>query len=225
MFLTLTYNIQPPSGELATDILREFIKSVRNKYGNGIKFFGCTELGSLTSRLHHHVIFFGVDFSEDRYPFSKRGLNLVYRSSTLESLWTLGFSSIGSLDVASAGYVSQYCDKKKISGKNSGEKVIMSRGLGKNYFKIHKNEILESDYLYFEGNRFKIPRTFLRWFENEDFYLQACMEDYKARKRIIAQNHRYNSNKSFSIEERAMIDEKEIKEFKKASQEVIRDVY
>lgn len=109
-FLTLTYKSAPENP--SKDDLRKFIKKLRNHFGEGVKFFGCGEKGSQTKRSHYHLIVFGVDFSEDRISLSKRGLNVVYRSPLLESLWTEGFSSIGSLDLASAGYVSKYCDKE-----------------------------------------------------------------------------------------------------------------
>lgn len=223
-FITLTYSVEPSTAELSVANLRQFIKDIRNAFGKGIKFFACTERGSLTKRLHHHAILFGVDFSEDREVISKRGLNFVYKSNLLSSIWKHGFSSIGSLDISSAGYVSKYCDKKKISRTDDGESVIMSRGLGKDYFKKHKNEIFESDYLYFDGNRFKIPRTFLRWALDDDFYYQVMAQDYQDRKRLVAQSFRYDKNKSFRDEEHALLDTKEMLEIKKAHEEVIRDV-
>lgn len=224
-FITLTYSDEPSSAEFALDRLRHFIKDIRNKYGKGIKFFACTERGSQTNRLHHHAILFGVDFSEDREVISKRGLNLVYVSNSLNQLWPYGFSSIGSLDISSAGYVSKYCDKKKISRMSSDESVIMSRGLGKEYFQKHKSEIFDSDYLYFEGNKFKIPRTFLRWALDDDFYFKVCAEDYQSRKKLVAQSFRYDANKSFQDEEHALIDTRENLVVKKSHEEVLRDVY
>lgn len=226
-FLTLTYDERSylDNSSVCVDRLRKFIKDIRNAFGKNIKFFACTERGSITNRLHHHAILFGVDFASDREVISKRGVNLVYRSKTLESIWTYGFSSIGSLDISSAGYVSKYCDKKKISRTNNDESVIMSRGLGKQYFKDHKSEIFNSDYLYFEGNKFKIPRTFLRWALDDDFYYRVCAEDYQNRKRIVAQSFRYDKNKSFKDEEHALLDTKSILESNKAHEEVLRDVY
>ena len=225
VFLTLTYINEPSSPDVAVSLLRQFIKDVRNKYGNGIKFFGCTERGSNTRRLHHHLILFGVDF-EDKEVCSKRGLFYCYRSKIADKLWSHGFVQIGSLDIKSAGYVSKYCDKKKISGIADGESVIMSRGLGKEYFLKHKKEIFESDYLYFEGNKFKMPRIFIRWALNDaDFYLKVSAEDYQIRKELVAASFRYDKCYSVQREEEAVIMQKEMLEYKKASEEVLRDVY
>lgn len=204
--------------------MRDFIKACRNKFGNDIKFFGCGELGSLTHRSHYHLILFGVDF-DDKEVISKRGLNYVYKSKTAEELWHRGFVSVGSLDISSAGYVSKYCDKKKISRIDDGEFVIMSSGLGKSYFQKHKKEIFDSDYLYFDGNKFKMPRTFLRWALNDkDFFLKIAAQDYSDRKRLVAQSYRYDKCRSVASEVEALIQQRDIEEYKK-SKEVIRDVY
>lgn len=222
-FITLTYADNPPELPKKED-LRDFIKAVRNKYGKGISFFGCGELGELYKRSHYHLILFGMDF-EDKEVISKRGVNMVYKSAIASKLWNKGFVSVGSLDIASAGYVSKYCDKKKISRTDDGEFLIMSRGLGKQYFKDHKKEIFESDYLYFEGNKFKMPRTFLRWALNDDdFFLKVCAQDYTDRKRLVAQSFRYDKCRSVSNEIEGLIESRNIME-KKKSQEVLRDVY
>lgn len=223
-FLTLTYSEAPDVP--IKDHLRNFVKSIRNKFGEGIKFFGCGELGSETKRSHYHIILLGVDFSEDRFEIAKRGLNIVYRSPTLEKLWTFGYSSIGSLDISSAGYVSKYCDKKKISQLDEGEFVIMSRGLGRRYFQDHKREIFSSDYLYFNGNKFKIPRYFRKLAgDDSDYYIQLLNDDYAARKREVAASFRYDSLRSTSSEVEGLIHSRDIALDKKHSEEGIRDVF
>lgn len=201
-FVTLTYKENtPPNKEDA----RSFLKALRNKFGKGLKFFLAGELGSITNRFHLHAILFGVDFAEDRKAVTKIGLNLVYTSEILDKLWNKGFCSIGEVDVASAGYVSQYCDKKKIDHLNSGEFVIMSRGLGKRYFEDHKQELFNSDYIYFNGNKFKLPKYFLKLALGYDYYLSLLAQDYQDRKRLVAQSFRYDKSRSVVNEEEAML--------------------
>lgn len=226
-FLTLTYEKERDPNK---DDLRHFIQDVRDYLRNngkdykGIKFFGCGECGSQTHRFHNHLILFGVDFSEDRYPISKRGLNFIYRSPLLEKLWKHGFSCIGSLDIASAGYVSKYCDKKKISSMDEGEFVIMSRGLGKQYFKDHLEDLFDSDYLYFDGQKFKIPRYFLTLALKEDFKYVAYASDYSNRKKEIAMSFRFDSGRSVSVEEEGMIASRDVQMAKYVNKEGKRDV-
>lgn len=221
-FLTLTYRENPPKFP-SKDHLRSFIKDVRNNYGKGIKFFGCGEKGELNERSHYHLILFGVDFSHDQ-PVKKTLDGFIYQSKELDKLWKYGFASVGSLTLESAGYASRYCDKKKITGLDDGEFVIMSRGLGRQYFQDHYKEIFDSDFIYFKGNKFKLPRYFLKLALNkDDFYLRCLAEDYQDRKRLVAQSFRYNQRKSMS-EDAACFDMKNILENNKKNKEVIRDV-
>lgn len=220
-FLTLTYKKDRKPNK--TD-LRKFIKAVRKEFGVGIKFFGCGECGEQTGRFHNHLILFGVDFSEDREIFGKRGLHYTYISKKLDSLWKHGFALIGDLDIDSAGYVSKYCDKKKISGLNEGEFVIMSRGLGKQYYLDHKDKLLDSDYIYFKGNKFKLPRYFLKLFDKENFYYQALADDYKSRKRDKANYFRYDKCRSVTSEEEGLVMQENIDLMNKLNKEAIRDV-
>lgn len=222
-FLTLTYKNAPENP--SKEDLREFIKKLRNKFGKGIKFFAAGEKGSITHRSHYHMILFGEDFSSDRFITTKRGVNLIYGSPTLDSLWKHGFSSIGCLDVASAGYVSQYCDKKKISGQSEGEFVIMSRGLGKQYFLDNGSKLFDSDYLYFDGNKFKFPRYFLKLANESDFYTRLLAWDYADRKRAVANNFRYDATRSVIYEEEGMLAASSVALAKKKHKEGdVRDV-
>lgn len=199
-FITLTYNDKYFLEKPVKSHLRKFIKDVRNKFGNGIKFFGCGELGENTKRSHYHLILFGVDFQEDAVITQKRGLHYIYQSKTADELWYKGFVVIGDLDAGSAGYVAQYCDKKRLTDEDNGEFLIMSRGLGRQYFEDHKEEIFKSDYLYFNGNKFKIPRYFCK-LADKDFYYKFLADDYRERKKNVALNYRYNMSRSLSEEE------------------------
>jgi len=222
-FLTLTYAKNPPK-EPQKEHLRQFIKAVRNKFGSGIKFFGCGEKGELSERSHYHIILFGVKF-DDAEAFQRRGYNTIKVSKDLANLWNFGFSSIGDLDVASAGYVSKYCDKKKISRLDSGEFIIMSRGLGRQYFQDHYQEIFSSDFLYFDGNKFKIPRYFKKLALNsDDFYLTCLVDDLSDRKRKVAQNFRYNHNRSCGLEYEGMKTLERLDLAAKKNKEVARDI-
>ena len=222
-FVTLTFDsrFRP---RLDKCILRNFVKAVRNKFGNGIKFFGCGELGEHTQRPHYHIILFGVDFKEDRKLFGKNGLYLTYTSPTLRKIWPYGNHLIGELDLASAGYVAKYCDKKKIENKDRGEFLIMSRGLGKSYFEKHKDDLMSSDFIYFKGSKFKIPRYFLKLSEKLDFIDQLDFFDYKERKRKVAQSFRFGSNKSVHFEEEGMILDQNYLLAKRKAKECFRDV-
>lgn len=70
--------------------LQLFIKRVRRKFpGVVIRFFACGEYGPSTFRPHYHIIFFGIDFSEDRLFYKKSDTGFpIYRSPILDELWS-----------------------------------------------------------------------------------------------------------------------------------------
>lgn len=132
-FITLTYNDQnlpyarsfdPETGEvmpsLPTLFPREFqlfMKRLRKKCGNGIRFFMCGEYGEKYQRPHYHAIIFNYDFPDRRLWKVQNGVPL-YNSDILERLWTYGFSTIGDVTFESAAYVARYITKK-ITGADS----------------------------------------------------------------------------------------------------------
>lgn len=113
-FITLTYNEEnlPPDGSLHKEHFQLFMKRLRKKYGEGIKYYHCGEYGEKFSRPHYHACLFGHDFLDKvLFRVDKSGTKL-YRSDSLEALWTFGFSTIGEVNFQSAAYVARYVTKK-----------------------------------------------------------------------------------------------------------------
>lgn len=101
-----------------------FIKRLRKqypakKYGH-IGYYYCGEYGENYGRPHYHICLFGFDFDDKTLWRTSRSGEPLYRSPTLEKLWTLGFSSIGEVTFESAAYVARYITKK-ISGPKADE--------------------------------------------------------------------------------------------------------
>lgn len=147
-FITLTFNdkYRPADGSLDVRTIQLFIKRFRRAiYPQKLRYFYCGEYGEACATCgqnleqcsrsgcvfiptfghpHYHLCIFGFDFI-DRYRFkSSRGVDL-YRSPTLEKLWTyvdpvtkrdtgesLGFSTIGDVTFESAAYIARYTCKK-----------------------------------------------------------------------------------------------------------------
>lgn len=106
-----------------------FIKRVRKKFGNNVKYIASAEHGKRTNRSHYHVILFGVTF-DDCVPYkrSKRG-NLIYKSNTLNSLWKHGICTVDALRVNSA--VARYCTKYAVKDTRSDDTfMLFSHGIG-----------------------------------------------------------------------------------------------
>ena len=120
-FITLTYADEelPEHGNLQKSDWTLFAKKLRHKMGP-FRFLMCGEYGSRThtERCHMHAIIYNHDFTKDRVPLKKneQGQQL-YRSKTLEDVWTQGISSIGSVSFDSVSYVASYIQKRVI-GKN-----------------------------------------------------------------------------------------------------------
>lgn len=97
-----------------------FFKSLRNA-GYKFSYFGCGEYGEIGLRPHYHLLLFGIDFRQDRYPWkrSKKG-TLLYRSPTLEKHWEHGNSTVSDLSPKAAEYAARY-SLKKINGRAADE--------------------------------------------------------------------------------------------------------
>lgn len=189
-FVTLTYNDRnvPKSGTLIKDHFQKFLKRLRKKFvpkcpylkgspeakawlaENGIRYYMCGEYGDRFSRPHFHAIFFNLQF-EDKIPWQKS----LYRSKTLERLWTKGYSSIGSADYDSIAYVARYV-LKKINGKlapdhyqgREPEYNDMSRnpGIARAWYEKYKEtDVFPRDFIALKGKRLKVPKYYSKCYE------------------------------------------------------------
>lgn len=156
-FLTLTYDDKhlPIDGSLNIEDFQLFMKRLRKKYGNGIRFFHCGEYGSLHFRPHHHAIIFGHDFNDKEMISLGRDVNTVlYRSNSLSLLWPYGFTSIGSVTERSCAYVARYILKKVNRTKQQNfqfkpEYITMSRrpGIAHDWILRYKDDVYPHDYV------------------------------------------------------------------------------
>lgn len=176
-FITLTYSEEhlPKDGSLRVRDFQLFLKRLRKKYGSKIRFFHCGEYGESLGRPHYHACLLNFDFP-DKYlwEITPRG-DHVYRSPSLEELWPVGISNIGSVTFESAGYVARYITKKRTGemakdyylrvDPDTGEifelkpeYTTMSRkpGIASEWFKKYKSDVFPHDSIVLPGGR-KIP--------------------------------------------------------------------
>lgn len=193
-FITLTYDEFHCPERLSKRDLQLFIKRLRKAVQCPIRFFACGERGEKSNRPHYHAIIFGYDFP-DKVELKRSGSGLIiYRSPLLEKLWSikdkngrlvsLGISSIGSVTPESAQYVAKYSLKRKLTGVDSDEFVLMSRrpGIGLNGY---KSEQWSTDKLYLFGQHYKIPRYFDKVAEQKnDFLGYIAKEERKERAKM-----------------------------------------
>lgn len=188
-FITLTYDNAhlPADGSLDLRHWQLFMKRLRKKYGENIRFYHCGEYGERYRRPHYHAILFNFDFP-DKYPWKRTGQgHQTWRSPSLEDLWPLGLSEIGSVSFESAAYVARYI-MKKITGPAADdyytavhpvtgevfslkpEYVTMSRrpGIAHGWFQKFAGDVYPSDSVILKGREMRPPRYYDRLLELTD---------------------------------------------------------
>lgn len=183
-FVTLTYATEflPANGSLDKRDFVLFMKRLRKRFGEGIRFFHCGEYGEKFCRPHHHVCLFNFDFP-DKQLLSQNLGNPIYVSKALSELWPYGYSSIGSVTFESAAYVARYI-MKKINGDMASEHydgrqpeyITMSRrpGIAAGWFEQFSSDCYPKDFITIKGGiKCRPPKYYDRLYrENhgEEFY-------------------------------------------------------
>lgn len=162
-FLTLTYD-EKREGYL--NVLRysdiQKFKKVLRRYlePDRVRVFNVHEYGK-NRKKHWHLLVFGWDPHDKEFLF-RSGDHALYRSPILESKWTLGISTVGSVAMASAMYMSLYTQKDfKNNNLTNGMRAKSNHaGLGRSYFMLHWRQILTLGFIPFGEKKFPVPRYF-----------------------------------------------------------------
>lgn len=180
------------------------------RYYHPFKYYMCGEYGyvrdpithepledslgrKIIGRPHYHACLFNVDF-DDKWLWRERDGIPLYRSPTLEKLWTKGYSSIGAVTFESAAYIARYCTKK-INGEReeelchlglkhyerlteNGEIIAVKpeytnmsrrRGIGLDFFETYgKSDIIPHDSVIVRGKEMQPPRYYTNLIERDD---------------------------------------------------------
>lgn len=178
-FITLTYNDDclPVNGSLNKKHFQLFMKRLRKRFGNDIRYYHCGEYGSKSQRPHYHACLFNFDFEDKEVVGSRLGNN-IYSSKTLDRLWPYGFTSLGGVTFQSAAYVARYI-MKKITGPDADshykgripEYTTMSRrpGIGSGFYDQFKDDIYNCDVVVLkDGIKVRPPKAYDRKFAIEN---------------------------------------------------------
>ncbi len=167
-FITLTYSDQYCPKSLDLRDFQLFMKRLRKKYGNGIRFFHCGEYGDLNGRPHYHVALLNFDFPDKKLYYSYNGFN-YFLSESLSDLWPYGIHLISDLTYDSAGYIARYV-LKKITGDASVDAyqdkkppyVTMSRrpGIGYPWIEKYLENVYNLDRIVVKGHESLPPRYY-----------------------------------------------------------------
>lgn len=183
-FVTLTYDpkfLKSPS--LIKKDFQDFMKRFRYYFPERkISYYYAGEYGSL-GRPHFHALIYGKDFREDKYFWKMSNGLPLFRSPSLEKVWTFGYSSIGDVNFHSAGYVSRYIMNKwsgdiaktkyAIIDYETGEVLLdrlpeycnMSNGIGLSWFAKYGSHAVRSEEVHVMGKRFPPPKYYESKFE------------------------------------------------------------
>jgi hypothetical protein len=131
-FITLTYDNDnvPPDYSLRKEDFQKFMKRLRKKHDQRIRFYHCGEYGEIckhghhvddcdfcnVGRPHYHAILFNCSFDDLEKVGQRNGIP-HYSSRRLADIWKLGNVQVGEVTADSAGYVARYC-LKKVNGLN-----------------------------------------------------------------------------------------------------------
>lgn len=169
-FVTLTYDnlYLPKDGSLCLRDFQLFMKRLRKKFGNGIRYFHCGEYGDENKRPHYHALLFNHDFEDKKY-FSQKNGFVTYTSDDLSSLWKKGFTTVAGVSFESAGYVARY-SLKKVTGEKAKEHygilapeyATMSRrpGIGRSWFDKFSGDVYPADRVVINGTHSTPPRYY-----------------------------------------------------------------
>ncbi len=167
-FITLTYSDQYCPKSLYLRHFQLFMKRLRKKYGNGIRFFHCGEYGDLNGRPHYHAALLNFDFLDKKLYYSNNGFN-YYLSESLSDLWPYGIHLISDLTYDSAGYIARYV-LKKITGDAAADAykdkkppyVTMSRrpGIGYPWIEKYLENVYNNDRVVVKGHESLPPRYY-----------------------------------------------------------------
>jgi len=232
-FITLTYNPEslPKGGTLVKKDFQDFMKRLRERVPDRIRFFHCGEYGEVCKtcskgkpyceceefipsigRPHYHAALFNFDFSDKKLWKTTRNGDKLYVSELLDSCWQeKGHCTVGDLTFSSAAYVARYI-AKKITGPRAEahyggrlpEYTTMSRrpGVGREWVRQWSADIFPVDSVVIRGKEMKVPKFYNRVFELE------FPEEYarvKATRRDVASELQDSPDNSY---ERRLVREK-----------------
>lgn len=167
-FITLTYTDQYCPKSLDLRHFQLFMKRLRKKYGNGIRFFHCGEYGDLNGRPHYHAALLNFDFPDKKLYYTHNSFN-YYLSESLSDLWPYGIHLISDLTYDSAGYIARYV-LKKLTGDVAADAykdkkppyVTMSRrpGIGYPWIEKYLENVYNIDRIVVKGHESLPPRYY-----------------------------------------------------------------
>ena len=208
-FVTLTYEEEklPEGGTLVKDHVSGFMKNLRKRKGQGVRFFACGEYGEKTKRPHYHIILFNCSFDDKVLWKKTRSKQNLYISQELKEIWKNGICTVQDLTIGTAMYCAQYSLKKVIGAKAEShyagripEFALMSRnpGIASRWIDKNRSDVFPKDCFHINGRPYKPPRYYDEWLKKHDPMMYEDIKDLRMRK---AKEEDVGGVRRFRIEE------------------------
>lgn len=183
VFMTLTYDDDhiPPGRTLVKKDIQDFMKKLRKKVGDGVRFYAAGEYGTQTNRPHYHLVLFGLGLGD---PFF--GDLDYYRDELRGHLkqWPFGFVTVSRATSQRMKYVAKYVTKKITGDKSEAfyhgrtpEFALMSRrpGIGLSWFAENWDKVQKDRGVKKGKSVLPIPKAAKRKFSPRDFTFEYDM--------------------------------------------------
>lgn len=180
-FVTLTYGATCPDSICRRD-LQLFFKRLRRNYK--VRYFACGEYGTLNHRPHYHAVIFGEDFLGGAFKINDQ----LHGNPYFDRAWPHGFSSIGSVSMASCMYVAGYVNKK-LADRDTFNLMSRRPGIGHTWLEKYSDDIRRTETVAINGQEFPIPKKYLEW-KQQDF--SQLIKDRKAYFNSLTPDQRYH---------------------------------
>lgn len=170
-FVTLTYDEDslPFSSEGAPTLVKkdvqDFIKRLRIRSSDNIRYYAVGEYGTQTLRPHYHLVIFNLSGSKSEV------------QERVASKWSFGLIHVGNVTPSSISYVAGYCLQLSHYPEGSLRPFsLMSRkpGIGAQFverFADYYDGNTHSDVIFNESDRKPMPRYFRKKYKELDVLL------------------------------------------------------
>lgn len=187
--LSLTYDNAhlPADGSVIRRDFQLFLKRLRKSISPlKIRYFGCGEYGTLNGRPHYHLVVIG--WQPDDLVFVKRSKKntILYRSKTVEKLWSQGICAVADVTADSVRYSAKYLQKLYFNETSGKTPPFLTMSTHPGFGAFEALERVKSDSIYVNGVRKKVPRYYLKIAEREGVDLSELKEKRITTAKIMA---------------------------------------
>lgn len=187
-FITLTYSDEnaPPSGSLSKLECQSLIRRLRDA-GYNVRYKIVGEYGETFGRPHYHLLVYGLPLTDLVLFDTNSAGEKLFTSETLARFWPFGHHLIGNLTAESAGYCTEYVNKR-VTGEAAAEHYrrvdprtgqawdvlpefslqSLKPGLGLPWWRKYSGECLNNGFVIIKGDKRPIPPYFLRHVSDSD---------------------------------------------------------